>query len=94
MSDGNGVFDSICVCVCVCSGVLPCNILDVCFCIVFQKITHIYFFFIVVILIVQQNKGLILLKVCLKRGEWTADSYIIFFFFFCSILTLLALNKF
>lgn len=48
--------------VCVCSKVLPCNILDVCFGIIFQKIIHIFFFFIVVIIIiVQQNKGLILL---------------------------------
>lgn len=58
----------------VCSGVLPCNILDVCFCNIFQKIIHIFFLFIVIIIIiVQQNKGLILLKVCLKRGERTVD---------------------
>ena len=66
------------VCVCAIRS-LPCNILDACFCIILQKIIHIFFFFIIIIsiiliIIIQQNKGLILLKVCLKRGERRVDS--------------------
>lgn len=51
----------------------PCNIMDICLSLIFQKIIHVFFFFVVVVIIViiQQDKGLVLLKVCLKRGQWT-----------------------
>lgn len=45
--------------------------MDICLILIFQKIIHIFFFFVVVVVIViiQQDKGLVLLKVCLKRGQ-------------------------
>lgn len=49
---------------------LPCNIMDICLSLVFQKV-HVFFFcvVVVVVIIIQQDKCLVLLKVCLKRGE-------------------------
>lgn len=68
---------------------LPCNILNAGFCMIFQKIIHIFIVFIVIVIIViiiQQNKGLIFLKVCLKESEWTVNSYIILLsFYYCII---------
>lgn len=48
---------------------LPCDIMDICLSLIYQKIP-IIIILIIIIIIIQQDKGLVLLEVGLRREQW------------------------